>query len=398
MNCKFIKYFDEPNQKYNCLSTSLFFIDKYIKVTKNVKIVNKTEDKVNIFYRNLVETEKRLTNRYYPDDLYLRLYFDKTVYKIDKYVQLFKKFKQNRKIQLVEFNCDNFKTNTDSHIGLFGTLIRFYSIFDTASINMNYCILLDADNILTNNFFELFDKFKKSRKLIYTFNKVTQTGFHSNDYMTNNNLFNYIYLLGCLTIIKRNKIFDIKYWNKYFVNMYKQNDLMYVFNYNDFKRFAINSVLNKQSLKLQSYYSNHYGADEIWINYVFKKILIDNDKKNKIDVYITKDYSFTILLNRLLDLFIYNSIVNIEMFKLFINNCTFLKNKNLEALSKLIKKLDKDKNEKNILKFFSLLKKNMYFDHIYIQSNIKFTIFNAKSLINVRGKYRYFDITGSLTI
>ena len=86
------------------------------------------------------------------------------------------------------------------------------------------------------------------------------------------------------------------------------------------------------------------------------------------------------------------------MFKLFINNCTFLKNKNLEALSKLIKKLDKDKNEKNILKFFSLLKKNMYFDHIYIQSNIKFTIFNAKSLINVRGKYRYFDITGSLTI
>lgn len=398
MNCKFIKHFDEPNQKYNCLSTSLFFIDKYIKVTKNVKIVNKTEDKVNIFYRNLVETEKRLTNGYYPEDLYLRLYFDKTVYKIDKYVQLFKKFKQNRKIQLVEFNCDNFKTNPDSHIGLFGTLIRFYSIFDTASINMSYCILLDADNILTNNFFELFDKFKKSRKLIYTFNKVTQTGFHSNDYMTNNNLFNYIYLLGCLTIIKRNKIFDIKYWNKYFVNMYKQNDLMYVFNYNDFKRFAINSVLNKQSLKLQSYYSHHYGSDEIWINYVLKKILIDNEKKNKIDVYITKDYSFTILLNRLLDLFIYNSIVNIEMFKLFINNCTFLKNKNLEALSKLIKKLDNDKNEKNILKFFSLLKKNMYFDHIYIQSNIKFTIFNAKSLINVRGKYRYFDITGSLTI
>ena len=167
MNCKFIKHYNEPNQKYNCLSMSLFFIDKYIKVTKSVKVVNKTEDKVNIFYQNLVETEKRLTNGYYPEDLYLRLFFDKTVYKIEKYVKLFEKFKKNRKIQLVEFNCDNFKTNTGSHIALFGTLIRFYSVFDTASINMNYCILLDADYILTNKFFEIFDKFKKSRFIFY---------------------------------------------------------------------------------------------------------------------------------------------------------------------------------------------------------------------------------------
>lgn len=53
--------------------------------------------------------------------------------------------------------------------------------------------------------------------------------------------------------------------------MFEQYDLMYLYNYIDFKRFSINSVLNIKTPELKSYYGFHYGTDEIWLNYVIKK-------------------------------------------------------------------------------------------------------------------------------
>jgi hypothetical protein len=43
-----------------------------------------------------------LSNGTYPNNFYLRIYYDKTIYKIDKYIELFSKFKNNPKIQLVD--------------------------------------------------------------------------------------------------------------------------------------------------------------------------------------------------------------------------------------------------------------------------------------------------------
>jgi hypothetical protein len=393
MVCKFIKYFKEPTKKYVCMSTVLFFKDKYIKVSRNLKTSNKTEDKVTSFYNNLKETENMLTKKIYPEDFYLRIYYDKSIFKIQKYVTLFEKFKQNKKIQLVEFHCEHFMDNDNFHIDLFGSFMRFYTIFDNESTKMEYCILTDADNIYTEKFVEIFDTFKKSKNLVYTFNKITQIGFHGNDYMENNNFFDYIYLLGGFTIIKKNKIFDIKYWEKYFNNMFQQNDLMYIYNYIDFKRYAFNAILNKVELKPQSYYSFNYGADEVWLNYVIKKILSLNKKENKLDAYIVKDYNIILLLTRLIDIFKYNSIVNIEEFKLFIKNCDFLKQKNYHELANYIHFLKNKRDEKMIIKFFDELKSNYYFNRIYVQNNIKYIICNFQELLDKRGKYNYFDIT-----
>jgi hypothetical protein len=398
MKCQFTKYFKEPTKKYVCLSTSLFFKEKYIKVSKDLKPYNATENKVTAFYNNLKETERMLSDGTYPDHFYLRIYYDKTVFKIEKYKELFKKFKTNPKIQLIEFNCDYFKSDNTFHIDLFGTLLRFYTIFDNESVNMKYCIFSDSDNIFTEHFFTIFKDFEKSKKLVYTFNRINQIGFHGNDYMENNDFFDFIYLLGGLTIIKKNKIFNIKYWTKYFDNMFEQNDLMYIFNYIDFKRYAINGILNKTELKPQSYYSFNYGSDEVWLNYVIKKILIDHKKKDKLDAYILNDYQFYVLLNRLNDLFKYNSIVNIEEFKIFLNDCHFLKEKNKEKedknyydLSKYINQIQNDKNK--TIQFFNELKKNDSFHRIYIQNNIKYIIMNIEFLLSKRGQYKFFDIT-----
>ena len=84
MDCKFIKYFEEPKIKYNCLSSCLFFKDNYIKITKNLKAYNATQKKINLFYENLLEVNKFLLNGTYPENLYLRIYYDDSIYKNDK--------------------------------------------------------------------------------------------------------------------------------------------------------------------------------------------------------------------------------------------------------------------------------------------------------------------------
>ena len=364
MKCSFKKYYTEPKEKYVCMSTSLFFKDNYIKYSKDLDAINVTKNKMMSYYNNLKETEKLLSNGTYPSNFYLRIYYDKSIYKIDKYIELFSKFKTNNKIQLVEFNCEYFKSHNVFHISLFGTLVRFYTIFDEESKNMEYCIFTDSDNVYTKNFFDIFNTFKKSKKIVYAFNKITQIAFHGNDYMDDNDFFDYIYLLAGAAIIKKDKIFDKIYWTKYFDNMFYQNDLLYIFNYMDFKKYAINTVLDKEQLKQDSYYAFNYGADEIWLNYVIKKILIDNNKKDKLDLYITKDYSYNLLLNRLNDLFKYNSVINTENFKIFLNKCSFLKDKSYNKLSEYIINLQKDENK--IINFFTNLKNNDDFHRLYI--------------------------------
>ena len=144
MSCKFIKKFKEPNEKYNCFSLSLFYMNKYIKTTHNLKPFNASKNKVAIFYKNLMNINELLLTEVYPKNFYLRLYYDNSIFKCEKYVELIKILSKNPKIQLVEYICNDYKIN--NHINLFGTLSRFYTIFDDESKNMNYCIITDADN------------------------------------------------------------------------------------------------------------------------------------------------------------------------------------------------------------------------------------------------------------
>jgi hypothetical protein len=394
IKCKFIKYFKEPDEKYNCISISLFYLEKYTKTTKNLISYNATEKKINLFYENLLKIDEFLQNGIYPKDFYVRFYYDKSILKVAKYIEILKIFKKNKKIQLVEYDWDYFKLNREFHIYLIGTFARFYSIFDTSSKNMQYCVLADADNIFTKNFFSIFDEFKKTNNLIYTINSSIQTIFHGNDFM-NNNLYNYIYLPACMTIIKRDKIFNIKYWNKYFIKMYEQNDLMYLYNYNDFKKYSFIKILGRDDLKIESTYEFCYGTDEIWLNYILKKILINNKKINKLSVYYTADCNFNIILFKLNDLFKFNNITN-NNFKLFLKECNFIKTKNYDSLSLYIKSFENRNNkEKDLIIFFNEIKKNKYYKRIYIQNNVRYAIDNIEGLLKKRGKYELNEIMSS---
>ena len=192
-----------------------------------------------------------------------------------------------------------------------------------------------------------------------------------------------------MTIVKKDKIFDYKYWDLYFNNMFKQNDLMYTYNYIDFKKYSMINILKKIDLKIESLYSFVYGFDEVWLNFVLKKILITNKKIDKLGVYIVKDYNFKLILNKLIDLFKFNSITNESFFLLFIKNCSFLKKKDLPNLELFIINL---KKEEDIFSFFNNLTKNIYFNTLYIQNNIKYIINNFESLYKRREKENSYDI------
>jgi hypothetical protein len=397
--CKLHRFYKEPEEKYVCLSTSFFFKDDYIKTKKNLEVYNATQQKINSFKLNISRMIDKFDDGLFPKNFYYRIYFDKSISKVTEYKELIEKIKKHPRVQLIGYECNKFKTfniTKDVHIDLFGTLLRYHAFFDDESPNMISVISIDADNTYSSKMVEIYKNFENSNFLINGLMNLTSIGFHSNDYMLNFDFFDYIYLIGGFIMIKKNKIFSIDIWNKYFNNMFEQYDLMYVYNYLDFKKLAFSSVLKYNQLTIKSFYSFNYGVDEIWINYVLKKILIDNNLKNKLTTYICKDYNIKFLLNRLIDNFKYNSIVNKDEFDLFLKNSSFNSFKDLEEkIQKYInyKKL-KNNNSKygNVNNLFDELKKNKFINRLYIQNNIKYIIFNFRELLKKRGNDQYYSI------
>lgn len=374
MECKYIKYYKEPKTDYVCLSTSLFLPDKYIKQTKNLNNYNALKNKSDLFYKNILKMINNLKK--YPDNWFYRLYFNKSIFKLKKFKELILILSKNKRVQLVQYECkDDFN--------LFGTLIRFYPIFEKSK-TMKYCLIIDADNFYTDKFVEIFKSFKKSNKLVLTVNKINQISFHSQDYNTDYSLFNFIYLLGGLIMIKKDKIFEEYYWNRYFTNFFKQQDLLNQLNYLDFKKYAINPVIGQNLIDHKSYRSFDYGTDELWINFVIKKILKEHKKTKYLDCYFTKDFDYNFLKKRLLVFLKYNYKINREQFNLFLNEFSMT----YSELNKYIKK-----NKFN--KVFDKFSDNKYLDRLYIQNNIKFILLNYKKLLKIRGNYKYYDITHS---
>jgi hypothetical protein len=389
--CKWTKQFEEPQEKYVCLSACLFYKEKYIKVSKNLKTYDASKTKVLSFIKNLLTVFQYLVDGTYPSNFYLRLYYDKSIFKNSYYREIYEKMKKHPKVQWIEYRCEKFLSNEDTHIDLFGTFTRFYTIFDNESPNMEYCIVIDVDNYLNKQFFEIFQNFQKSNYLVKAVNRINQISFHSNDFQNTFEYFDFIYLVANMIMVRKHPIFDIQYWNQYFDHMFEQQDLVYVYNYIDFKRYAMNGVLGKKQLEPQSYYSFNYGADEIWINFVIKKILINHQAKDKLDCYLTHDYQLKFMKERLQDCLEYNSIVNKEEYKLFIKHCSFLTKKNHQNL---IQYMNSIQQNKEIISLFHHLTQNPLLERIYIQNNMKYIITHFHELLQKRGKYTYFQILG----
>ena len=129
--CSFKTVFNEiPNKKINIISTCLFKLKEsyknfnlYLYRSKNVKLL---AQKLNF---------------------YILLFIDDTIYN-DK--NIYKKLISNigsKKTIIIKYNCNKFKDDEGLHRGTFGTLIRFFPMFDFPGNKFGTVIIVDIDYV-----------------------------------------------------------------------------------------------------------------------------------------------------------------------------------------------------------------------------------------------------------
>lgn len=128
--CVFNEIFNQfpKNQKVNCISCSLF------KLKKGYKFFNK--------YIWGLKNVKRVANKL---NFYLLLFIDDTIYNDKKIYNAVKRNIYDRKTIIINYSCPKFKNDEGNHRGLFGTLIRFFPMFDFPNNNFNIVFIMDVD-------------------------------------------------------------------------------------------------------------------------------------------------------------------------------------------------------------------------------------------------------------
>ncbi len=111
--------------KKNIISTSLFKMrnggyKNFNKYLNGIKVLNKVAN---------------------DNDLVVRLFIDNTILDDTK---IFNYLKSLNKIELIIYSCSKF-FNNKYHIGLFGTLVRFFPLFDFENNDANVVYIADTD-------------------------------------------------------------------------------------------------------------------------------------------------------------------------------------------------------------------------------------------------------------
>lgn len=130
--CKFTPLFDiDYNKKVNIFSACFF------------KLENKGYKDLNKYLDGLINFNKQINARRLQ--FKIRLFIDESIFTDEK---IFSIIKTLNNVQPVLYSCPNFIINDKYHIGLFGTLVRFFPFFDFA--NNDASIVISADIDYTN--------------------------------------------------------------------------------------------------------------------------------------------------------------------------------------------------------------------------------------------------------
>lgn len=130
--CKFTKFYEEPQKKYNVYTTVLFFTPYAYK--DSMKYIKGLRRNLKDFYIH------------FDNNFYFRVYFDRSAIEkihdndeLNKITEICKQhieeLKTAPRVQMIMFDCPKFKKN-EYHKGLFGTLLRFNPLFGEENVNV----------------------------------------------------------------------------------------------------------------------------------------------------------------------------------------------------------------------------------------------------------------------
>jgi hypothetical protein len=147
--CEFKLLFNNfnPNIKKNIVSCAFF------------KLMTSPYKNFNLYIDGLEKLYNKVYNKYADENFTIRLFIDKSIYSDEK---LYDRLKKMDKIELVLYSCINYQIgdNLEYHMGLFGTLVRFFPMFNFENNDADIIIISDIDD------YDYFEKSIQNIKLI----------------------------------------------------------------------------------------------------------------------------------------------------------------------------------------------------------------------------------------
>lgn len=274
-NLKLEKYYEEPKNKYNLVSVTIF------RLYKNYKSMSEYYDKFNVFLQ--------VFKKYLPD-FYLRVYIDDSIIIkpgieiIDKEIdevwsQLIKNLKSLDFVQLVKYKHLNFldREYPQCHRGAFGTMIRFLPMFDyKVNNNLNKIIIMDID--MNPKKFNLYIKslnYLEKNNLKFLF-RTSYCSYTLIRYDVEELLNTWLRVMAG-TMILHNYRFSKEILNKFFGCIYHNNYTIskckYIKKfkkYDESKRNINKKLINDEVFK--------FGIDELLTSYLLNDLISNNVK------------------------------------------------------------------------------------------------------------------------
>lgn len=132
--CKFEPLFNvDFNNKKNIVSCSFF------------KLATTPYKNFNLYVDGLERLYKKVYNEYADSGFVIRLFIDNSIKDDEK---IYKRIKKMNKLEIVIFYCANYLSEHNKlyHEGLFGTIVRFFPMFDFEYNDANIVIISDIDD------------------------------------------------------------------------------------------------------------------------------------------------------------------------------------------------------------------------------------------------------------
>jgi hypothetical protein len=368
--CKFKKLYNEPKEEYICMALSLFLPLEYKKIVYG-KELNVRNKKHKMYHHNLNKIITNLNNNFYPKNFYLRIYIDNSILtndpKFSFWKPFFKKIKNNKKIQIIKYECPNYQQHGIHH-NVFGMIVRFHCMFDKNS-NSIINTVIDADQNHTKQWINTILDFNKSNKDFHIYSGVVDCPLHRNDFnYYSDDITESYYIRGCCLSSKIK--FGLDKWEK-IPDIILSFDFYKILNFDDFKKFT----LYKSNKNNTSFHEYIYGFDEILINFIVK----DEIKKNKYTVMETptfnKNFINNFLIPKIIDYLNYSEKTLSFYFEKFLTKI----HKTKDELYKELQSITTIDELQKIMKLF--LKKFKYLEKLYMQSAFFYFILHHEKIL-----------------
>lgn len=223
-------------------------------------------------YKNFIkylDGLKELNNVANKKDIYIRLFIDMSISRDDS---IMGKLRKLNRVQIVLYKCSEFIINDHHHVGLFGTLMRFFPLFDFENNDAGVTFLCDAD--IDRNFEEK-TKFYDVLKNDIDLNKlyIAYPGYyyiHSNEKLEKDGkkyILPYCMAGSLIGIKKIPKESFVKY-------LKKLKDYM---NNSPPREILSNYYISPEKYKILCENNICYGIDEYYINNILLTYLFKHD-------------------------------------------------------------------------------------------------------------------------